>query len=133
MQNLVRLLPLWMGEPGPCLEGQTCLYRLVKSLILVDQIPVFTGWRALIVNRRRCAPQLPCGHGSSSFLPFRAFCVEGPQNLMFVRPSSVVCRLSSVVYTQRRLSCTLGTLRDTILCLSAPQFLSKIHEKVDLT
>ena len=65
-------------------------------------------------------------------LPFRAFCVEGPQNLMFVRPCvrpSVVCRLS-VCHAQKRLSCTLGTLRDTILGLSAPHPRSKTQENL---
>ena len=49
---------------------------------------------------------------------------------MFVRPS-VVRRLSFVVcHAQKRLSCTLGTLRYTVLGLSAPHLLSKIHESV---
>ena len=54
------------------------------------------------------------GRSATAFLPFRAFCVEGPQNLMFVRPS--VCpsvRVSvRVSVCPSRFSIRIGPITD---------------------
>ena len=82
-------------------QPQSMHYPLLRNTRLEIALPPSLPSKSPKISQHSAAVHVPpplvedAGRGwgilffvaSGGFLPFRAFCVEGPQNLMFVRPS----------------------------------------------